>query len=228
MHFINYQVLTSSLLFSIMFSPFAMSQEVEMENLWFGKVGDNELSSLAPEDLCIANNDAWEKIWSSWKGDEEVPKIDFQKHFVIVGTAPGPNRVNPHMRLDGEAANLKVVFAATRMGGPGFGFVFVEMKREGVKTVNGKPLPAPMLSESIEVTVTGKLAHGVMAIGGETTGTTITANGVTWELELGDNADFRKTAEEKNGKMVKVSGTLTIKQGVERGQRFIVVVDAIK
>jgi hypothetical protein len=31
--------------------------------------------------------------------------------------------------------------------------------------------------------------------GGETTGTTITAKGVTWELDFGKNAELRKTAK---------------------------------
>ena len=203
-------------------------QETKMENIWSGKSTDSELLKLAPTDKCITDKDSWKKLWKSWKGNEKLPEIDFQKHFVVVGTAKGPNRVKPHMRMDEKDANLKVVFAATKMGGPGFGFVLVEMKRAGIKSINGVPLAPPALSEVVQVAVSGKLEHGIMAIGGETTGTTITANGITWELQLGANEEFRKTAEEKNGKMVQITGELTRKMGVERGARFIVIVESIK
>ena len=46
----------------------------------------------------------------------------------------------------------------------------------------------PAAEDSITVTVVGTLRTGIVAIGGETTGTTITANGVTWELDFGKNA----------------------------------------
>ena len=43
----------------------------------------------------------------------------------------------------------------------------------------------PAAEDSIRVTVVGTLRTGIIAIGGETTGTTITAKGITWELEFG-------------------------------------------
>ena len=38
--------------------------------------------------------------------------------------------------------------------------------------------------DSIDVVVRGTLRTGIMAIGGESTGTTVTARGATWELDL--------------------------------------------
>jgi hypothetical protein len=43
---------------------------------------------------------------------------------------------------------------------------------------------APAAEERIEVTVTGIVHTGVVAIVGETTGTTITAKGIIWELDF--------------------------------------------
>lgn len=76
----------------------------------------------------------------------------------------------------------------------------------------------------IEVEMAGIIRTGVMAIGGESTGTTITALGFTWELDLGGNEDFAKFAQKSHGMEVVVKGTVTVKQGVERGRRVIVVV----
>ena len=77
---------------------------------------------------------------------------------------------------------------------------------------------------SIEVEMVGIIRTGVMAIGGESTGTTITALGFTWELDLAGNKDHEKLAKEWDGKELVVKGTLTVRQGVERGRRVIVVV----
>jgi hypothetical protein len=80
----------------------------------------------------------------------------------------------------------------------------------------------------IKVEVKGKLATGIVAIGGETTGTTITVNNVTWELDFGKNEALAKQADQLSGKVVVVTGTLTMKQGVERGPRNIVTVATLK
>ena len=93
-------------------------------------------------------------------------------------------------------------------------------------------LSAPVLetkaAESITVEIVGKLETGIFAIGGETTGTTITAKGITWELEFGKQAALRKLAEKLNGKQVVVKGSLERKKGVEIRERWIVTVTSLK
>jgi hypothetical protein len=87
--------------------------------------------------------------------------------------------------------------------------------------------PAPT-DESIIVTVVGTLRTGLVAIGGETTGTTITAKGVKWELDFGKNAELRAAAEKLDGKQVTVTGTLERRAGVEIKERWIVTVTSMK
>ena len=61
---------------------------------------------------------------------------------------------------------------------------------------------------------------GTRTVGAETTGTVINDGKISYELDIKDPA-MKKTAEGLNGKQVTVKGTLTIKQGVEVGQRRI-------
>jgi hypothetical protein len=82
--------------------------------------------------------------------------------------------------------------------------------------------------ESITVTVVGTLRTGIVAIGGETTGTTITAKGIKWELDFGKNAELHTAAEKLNGKVVTVSGTLVRHAGVEIKERWIMTVTNLK
>lgn len=82
--------------------------------------------------------------------------------------------------------------------------------------------------EYIKVEVRGKLDNEIMAIGGETTGVIITANGVTWELDFSNAFDLQKKSKPMNGKMVVVKGNLSVKRGVEIPKRWIVKVDSIE
>ena len=82
--------------------------------------------------------------------------------------------------------------------------------------------------ESIEVVVRGTIRTGIMAIGGETTGTTVTARGATWELDLGKDPALAAKAESLSGKRAVVRGTLEVRRGVERRQRSIVAVTSIE
>lgn len=82
--------------------------------------------------------------------------------------------------------------------------------------------------ESIQVTVVGTLKTDIVAIGAETTGATITANKVTWELDFGKNDEPRAAAEKLNGQQVTVTGSLEKRAGVEVKERWIVTVATLK
>ena len=77
--------------------------------------------------------------------------------------------------------------------------------------------PKPFVS----VECCGRLRHGVVAIGGETTGTTITFNRIIWELQLHNDA-ARKFATEHHKKSVVVTGALRKVAGVEKKVRWII------
>jgi hypothetical protein len=80
----------------------------------------------------------------------------------------------------------------------------------------------------LKVEARGKLTTGIVAIGGETTGTTLTTPGGTLELDFGKNRDLRALAEKLNGKIAVVTGTLSIRKGIEVRQRLIVSVSTLK
>jgi hypothetical protein len=84
-------------------------------------------------------------------------------------------------------------------------------------------------TEYIKVEAKG-LIKRVVAIGGETTGYTITSRGIVWELDFGGNKDrlaaADKAIEAKTPAVVK--GSLKKLDGIERRNRMIVVVDEFK
>jgi hypothetical protein len=87
---------------------------------------------------------------------------------------------------------------------------------------------APAPTEYIQVEIKGKLKTGLVAIGGETTGTVIVAKGATWELDFAGNAELQKLAGTLGGKTVIVKGSYEVRAGVEIKQRHIVTVTSLK
>jgi hypothetical protein len=76
----------------------------------------------------------------------------------------------------------------------------------------------------IRVECVGQLRDGLVAIGGETTGTTLRFRGITWELQFKD-ANGKAFAEAHDKQLVRVTGALRRVAGVERPARWIVDVE---
>lgn len=85
---------------------------------------------------------------------------------------------------------------------------------------------ADKVKPTVSVKCSGRLRDGIMAIGGESTGTTITFNRVAWELQLHDDA-ARKFVSEHNKAHVTVTGRLRKVAGIEVKVRWIIDVDKI-
>lgn len=78
--------------------------------------------------------------------------------------------------------------------------------------------------ETIHVECHGKLRTGIVAVGAETTGTTISFDGVTWELQLTEAAQ-REFAREHDKKSVAVVGSLRQVVGTQIKTRWVVDVE---
>jgi hypothetical protein len=87
----------------------------------------------------IANEKEFQHVWKAWRPDEKAPAIDFEKEVVLVGVTPGPNRVSLVPKLD-EKGDLHISLRTNLVEGKGFGYGMVTVKREGIKTIKGKPV----------------------------------------------------------------------------------------
>jgi hypothetical protein len=89
-------------------------------------------------------------------------------------------------------------------------------------------LALPALAADKEVQVRGTLKTGIVAIGGETTGTIIKTKMGTFELDLGTGKELTALAKKLDGKEVVVSGPLQVRKGVEVKERRIITVKTLK
>jgi hypothetical protein len=187
---------------------------------WDGVVKDSARKELAPSHGFVADSASWKSLWQKWRPNQEVPQVNFDKEIVVVGVVSGPNRVLLRPMLS-EGGDLRFLVAGTRMAGPGFGYALVKVSREGVKTVNGKPI-----RKLIEVR--GELSTGIMAIGGETTGTILATEDGTWELDLSSSKKLGELADKLAGKTVVVRGVPERREGVEIKERRIIHVQSLE
>ena len=194
---------------------------------WDGIVEDESRMSLAPATNFVADAASFEKLWKAWRPDEAVPKINFRRALILVAAVQGPNRAMANPQLD-DKGEVNFLVASTRRGGPGFGYLMLAVDRAGVRSVNGHKVPATTIQDSIQVEVVGTIESGIVAIGGETTGVTMTANGITWELDLRGDETFGKLADQLAGGKARARGTLERRGGVERGERVVVIVETLE
>jgi len=111
--------------------------EVKPINQWKGSADDERQAVGAP--VCIVSQKALAKLWTDWKLAGEAPKADFVKNLVVLTTTRG-SQLNLILRLD-DKGDLQVHGMSTRDLRPGFRYVIGEVSKEGITTVNGKPLP---------------------------------------------------------------------------------------
>ena len=124
----------------VLASALVVATSIEPTDHWDGIIADESLQKLVPvKKGFIADAKSLTRVWKAWRPDEKVPKIDFTKDLIVVGVVTGPNRVMIQPSLD-EKGDLRLIIESTEVEGPGFGYRLLKVSREGVKSVNGKPV----------------------------------------------------------------------------------------
>ena len=126
---------------------------VTLEQSWGGFSRDYKLLSLRPPvsqgggwgDMFrgfVADEAEWAKLWLAWRGEENLPKVDFEKDVVLVFAMNGLSKLRmPLMPLD-ENGNLTATNRGWDFiqGGDGFAYLMGTVSREKIESVNESPL----------------------------------------------------------------------------------------
>jgi hypothetical protein len=127
----------------------ADSKPLKARQEWRGRVKDADWRKVVPnlhkskETTVgyIVDAKAWEKVWKAWRGKADLPKVDFEKELVLVATTRGDGTtMEPALNDKGDLT--VAVSSAAGGGGGGFSYHIMTIKRDGVKAVEGKPLPS--------------------------------------------------------------------------------------
>ncbi|HUG18632.1 MAG TPA: hypothetical protein VMM56_06610 [Planctomycetaceae bacterium] len=179
--------------------------------------------------LVLKSHAQAKKYFSAESLTKLLKEVDFDKQILLVFAWKGSGQDRLEVTVV-ESSPEQLVFVykpgKTRDLRP---HTYVYAVRSNVKWEEKQP-PATATKkpgEFVKVSVNGKLKTGIFAIGGETTGSTITADGITWELDFGSNNTLLEQAQKWNGKQVLVKGRLHRKPGVEVRERWIVNVNSL-
>ncbi|MBN9119377.1 MAG: hypothetical protein J0I06_09485 [Planctomycetes bacterium] len=105
----------------------------------FSSVADAEKEKALPGTGVIYGQKEWERLAADW-GIKEVPKVDFTKEILLVGTWRGPNF---KFLSDVKNGDLTVELVGDKTAEPGFRYRVVSLKRDGITKFQGKELPKP-------------------------------------------------------------------------------------
>ncbi|MCI0705003.1 MAG: hypothetical protein L0241_28420 [Planctomycetia bacterium] len=123
----------------VMLIPVSFAEEPKVTKTVDLSSSVDDLTRLreAPDNGVIVSQKAWDKLAAAW-GIKEVPKVDFTKEMLIVGAHRGSEF---KFLMEVKTGDLKVELVGDKDLKPGFRYKIVSIKRDGIKTVNGKELP---------------------------------------------------------------------------------------
>jgi hypothetical protein len=105
---------------------------------WCGLV-KNELRELAPKKGYIANNLEWSKLWKTYRGDEELPKINFDRQVILLYVHFDANALSLEPVLSNKGDLIRAIsFTELGMNRDSCSYIFVSVDRQGIRTIEGK------------------------------------------------------------------------------------------
>jgi len=242
-------LLTASLLTSTTLAK----DEITSTQKFTGKVNDSALLSKRPKSGVVTDQANWKSLWTAWRTDKDIMKVDFQNQIVLVATANGPNLVFTSSLNLTPSGDLRYEVASTKMAGPGFGYALLVIPRNRIVSVNGLKLAAPStplkpaeksaqapstmlkpnqaiakpVEGSIRVDIFGRVGTEMISRA-ESTGTMVVANGIVWELDLGNDPQLINAAKQLGTSIGNIKGTLSKRDKPDRSFRWIVDVESIR
>lgn len=115
---------------------------VPIQKAWWG-VAPIAARKEAPERGYVADTASWKKIWHAFNQQEpDVPDVDFEKSVVLVVASHAPNlhRVRVNRSKEGDIGTISEANLREYLSPKKFDYVFMLIKREGIKTIYGKQI----------------------------------------------------------------------------------------
>ncbi len=186
-------------------------------------------NSRIEKPVILRNKEALDEYFSAAHSAQIAEQIDFKKHAVVLFLWQGSGQDRLDYSVE-ESHPVTIKFRYQRglsrdLRRHAQAYI---IRTDAVLSFEGHEIPLagdPATRDYIRVEVRGIINAQVMAIGGETTGVTISAGQVTWELDIHD-PEMRAAVEKLHGRSVVVRGTLQRQQGVEIRERWIVTVES--
>lgn len=105
----------------------------------FSSVAELDKEKALPGIGVVYGQKEWERLAAAW-GIKDVPKVDFSKEILLVGTHRGANF---KMLSEVKNGDLTVELVGDKEAQPGFRYRIVSIDRANITKFQGKELPKP-------------------------------------------------------------------------------------
>jgi hypothetical protein len=106
---------------------------------WAAVQRNGEVRNAAPANGVIADCQDMTRLWRAWRADDALPIVDFDREILLVMVGQGPN-IPGVIDLRLVAGDVTGRRWQTVVGGPGFGYRIIKVKRAGIRSVFGQPI----------------------------------------------------------------------------------------
>jgi hypothetical protein len=122
-------------------TPKEQSTPIKSKQGWEGMI-KIELQKEAPQKSYIANNLDWAKLWKTYRENESLPKVDFDREIVLVSinNTSDPFQIIPSLSVTGNLTFTTLGTPTARQKANERAYVFELIDRTGIKTIDGKPI----------------------------------------------------------------------------------------
>lgn len=116
-------------------------KSINPNQIWCGQV-KQELRQAAPASGYIANNLEWSKLWKTYRGNEEMPKVNFDREVILLYVHSDDNMLNmvPVLSPKGDLSRATSFTEHARIGESPCSYIFMSVARQGVKTIEGRSI----------------------------------------------------------------------------------------
>jgi hypothetical protein len=129
----------SFLLGAVSWAQAADLPEIQPLRKWSGRM-ERDLRWAYPARGFLINQEELDRLWADWRIAGEKPRVDFATQMVLVRTCTC-SHITLHPRLDPQG-DLTIGVTITKDLTQDAGYVIFLIPRQGVRTVEGKPLEA--------------------------------------------------------------------------------------
>jgi hypothetical protein len=113
---------------------------VKLKQIWCGQVSQ-ELRSAVPKRGYITNHRDWTRLWQTYRSDEKVPRVNFDRELILVYVHTDSNTVymSPMLNTKGDLAN-NISFTEVASSNSSCTYKFGSIDRREIKTIAGKAI----------------------------------------------------------------------------------------
>jgi hypothetical protein len=116
-------------------------KSIKPNQIWCGEV-KKELRQAAPANGYIVDRLEWSKLWKTYRGNEELPKVNFDREVILLYVHSDANTLNmvPVLSPKGDLLRATSFTEQGMSRDSPCSYMFMSVDRQGVKTIEGKSL----------------------------------------------------------------------------------------